>query len=225
MKSLFHIFSILVTLFLSVRGDSSLSADSANVIELTDGNFEHLTQASTGQTTGKWFVFFSSPRCPHCTSLHPKWRTLAEELSTEHSDSSVLIASVDITKSPELAQRFNIKSMPTLYFFADRGMYEYEPRATRDVDSFIAYVLAGYKAKEKMEVPAKPTLLQVISNLRKHVHGVEFLNAILNDFEEILSKRKNAAVLIFMAGVVAGIFLCLIQDLLNSRRSKKQKRD
>ena len=33
----------------------------SEVIELTDSNFEHLTQASTGQTTGKWFIKFYAP--------------------------------------------------------------------------------------------------------------------------------------------------------------------
>jgi thioredoxin domain-containing protein 5 len=33
----------------------------AGVIQLNDSNFEHQTQASTGQTTGKWFVKFYAP--------------------------------------------------------------------------------------------------------------------------------------------------------------------
>lgn len=28
----------------------------SDVISLTDGDFEHLTQATTGSTTGDWFV-------------------------------------------------------------------------------------------------------------------------------------------------------------------------
>lgn len=31
------------------------------VVVLDDSNFEHLTQASTGQTTGVWFVKFYAP--------------------------------------------------------------------------------------------------------------------------------------------------------------------
>ena len=33
----------------------------ASVVELNDLNFESLTQAASGQTTGKWFVNFHSP--------------------------------------------------------------------------------------------------------------------------------------------------------------------
>jgi hypothetical protein len=39
----------------------ALAAARASVITLTDENFEHLTQASTGATTGTWFVKFYAP--------------------------------------------------------------------------------------------------------------------------------------------------------------------
>lgn len=39
----------------------SLVVLASEVVELTDANFEHLTQASTGATTGDWFVAFSAP--------------------------------------------------------------------------------------------------------------------------------------------------------------------
>ena len=226
MRSLIHIFTLILSIFSSVKATSSLSNEASGIIELTDENFEHLTQASTGQTTGKWFVFFSSQKCPHCTTLYPKWKTLSEELSTEHPDSSVLVAMVDVTNSPELVQRFNIQSMPTLYYFADMGMYEYGPKSPRNVDSLINYVLEGYKSGEKLDVPSRPRLLQMVADLRKHVHDIEVLNALLNDFEEILLQRKNAAVLLFLTGAAFGILLCTLEGALtNSAGRNKAKID
>ncbi|TRY69120.1 hypothetical protein TCAL_04112 [Tigriopus californicus] len=47
------------------------------VQELTDTNFEHLTQASTGATTGDWFVMFIRDDCEECDRMIARWETLA----------------------------------------------------------------------------------------------------------------------------------------------------
>jgi hypothetical protein len=52
------VLSVLVCLSsLPVPALSSASA----VVELTDATFEHLTQASSGSTTGDWFIEFYAP--------------------------------------------------------------------------------------------------------------------------------------------------------------------
>ncbi len=144
----------------------------------------------------------------------------------EHPDSSVLIAIVDVPDNPQLVQRFTVTSMPSLYLFADRGMYEYNPQSPRDVKSFVDYVLGGYQSGEKLNVPARQTLLQVVGDLRKHVHDVKFLNVMLHDLEDILLKRKNAAVLLFLTGAVFGILLCTFKNVITSfAGGKKTKLD
>jgi hypothetical protein len=45
------------------------AVDAAEVHVLTDATFEHQTQASTGQTTGKWLVKFYAPWCEYAV----KW--------------------------------------------------------------------------------------------------------------------------------------------------------
>jgi thioredoxin-like negative regulator of GroEL len=215
MKALCTIFLLLAVISKVTKASSILSTKNTHIVELNDENFEHLTQASKGQTTGKWFVNFSTPTCPHCVSLYPKWQTLAEEITNEHQESSVIIGIVDITKNPKLVGRFHIKSMPVLYYFADGGMYEYAPQKPREVGPFLDYVLGGYKlleGKEKMEVPTVNGLLQLIENLRRNLHSVEFVSVILKDFEDIVLKRKNAAALLFGAGVVMGVLLCMLKN-------------
>jgi len=48
--------------------------------ELTDKTFEHDTQATTGSTTGDWFVKFCSKKNKRCREIEPLWDELAEKL-------------------------------------------------------------------------------------------------------------------------------------------------
>eukprot|EP00558_Chaetoceros_sp_UNC1202_P005744 CAMPEP_0197247802 /NCGR_PEP_ID=MMETSP1429-20130617/32480_1 /TAXON_ID=49237 /ORGANISM="Chaetoceros sp., Strain UNC1202" /LENGTH=215 /DNA_ID=CAMNT_0042708819 /DNA_START=72 /DNA_END=719 /DNA_ORIENTATION=+ len=204
---------------------SFLGTAASKVINLTDDNFEHLTQASTGQTTGKWFVNFSSPKCPHCQNLGPKWSTLAEELGEDHPDSSVVIATVNVLDNPRVADRFDIKSLPTIKLFAEQGVYEYDPQASREVDPLAEYALGGYKTGKKEEVPKKTFLLGLIEDLRWKVNANKPLRDLLNDAEDILMFRKNAAFLLMFVGFIFGILFMQALDLIGGNSTKKVKKD
>lgn len=81
-----------------------IGAFSNDIVTLDTKNFEHLTQASTGSTTGDWFVKFYAPWCGHCKKMEPAWIDTAHELYGE-----INVANVDVTHNKELGTRFNIK--------------------------------------------------------------------------------------------------------------------
>ena len=66
---------LAVTTLITLLGTSS-AAHHHKVIELTDANFEHDTQATTGSTTGDWFVRF----CTICKIDEETWGKLGDSL-------------------------------------------------------------------------------------------------------------------------------------------------
>jgi len=100
----------------------------SSVQVLGTDNFEHLTQASTGATTGDWLIKFYAPWCGHCKRMAPTWDELATKL---HQKTNV--AKVDCTAEKSVCSRFSIRGYPTLLFFKGGKYTSYD--GNRDVDS------------------------------------------------------------------------------------------
>ncbi|XP_022106152.1 protein disulfide-isomerase A4-like isoform X2 [Acanthaster planci] len=89
---------------------------------LNDKDFEHLTQASTGATTGDWLVQFCDPERPQCVALQTIWETVAYRLKDR-----INVATVDTTTNKALVKRFNIavQKTPTVLLFRKGNQYPY----------------------------------------------------------------------------------------------------
>ncbi|XP_033215332.1 protein disulfide-isomerase A4 [Belonocnema kinseyi] len=133
------------------------------VRELTDDTFEHLTQASSGATTGDWFVMFYSTDCVECQRLGARWEAVAAKLKQR-----VNVARVNKhTTGASTARRFNVFEVPEFIFFRQGRMYRYQiPKY--DVSSFASFAKDWYKnaRTEKVPVPQSPfdDLTQMIAN-------------------------------------------------------------
>jgi protein disulfide-isomerase-like protein len=184
------------------------------VVTLTDETFEHTTQAATGQTTGKWFVMFYASWCGHCQRLHPIWDELATSLvndTDETSHNSILVAKVDAVAARVTAERFSVKSFPTLLFFADRRMYKYDgPRYVADL---LAFARTGYHhASPGLDVPAMPSAVELLRRqLMEMVSSSRQVKMLVDDFEHIVKVRKNAAAVLALLGAIVGFVLgCMV---------------
>ncbi|KAL3782708.1 hypothetical protein HJC23_012227 [Cyclotella cryptica] len=205
---------------------------SGAVIDLTDETFEHQTQASTGQTTGKWFVKFYAPWCGHCKSLAPIWEELDQRLQQSETPHGILLAKVDATKNPQLSKRFQIQSYPTLKYFANRQMYPY--KGSRTVDALYAFVTEGYKTAPTDVIPVVPSAFQLKmkewrAKFQQLTEKHDQLKYLLDDFEHILQFRKNAAVVLMILGmIVGGIFgmiMCWVMGGSGGTKKVKSKND
>jgi len=79
-------------------------------------------------------VEFYAPWCGHCKKLAPEYAAAAGILK----DKNMHIAKVDATENNSLAERFEVKGFPTLYWFVDGQKSEYG--GGRTTDSIVSWV-------------------------------------------------------------------------------------
>ena len=84
-------------------------AESANVVEVTDQNFQDVTGGSTLSMVDFWAVW-----CGPCRAVAP----IVEQLATEYSG-QVTVGKMDVDSNPRVPAQFNVRSIPTILFFKD----------------------------------------------------------------------------------------------------------
>jgi thiol-disulfide isomerase/thioredoxin len=124
-------------------------------VDLTDENFEHLTQAATGATTGDWLVYFYDPSCVNCSYFNPTYRMLAKMVRDEQI--GVNIAKIDASKNLETTARFRVESFPTVLYFHQGKYYNYT--GPRDESDMLEMIKEGtYTQYTRKRVPEPRTL-------------------------------------------------------------------
>eukprot|EP01038_Epipyxis_sp_PR26KG_P013201 gene13201-17689_t len=156
---LFVIQLLLITFFIA----SGVLGTDSDVVILNSSNFEHLTQASTGATTGDWLVKFYAPWCGHCKTLAPVFEKVATELKGE-----INVAKIDVTANRDLGTRFEIKGFPTVKFFSKGKVYTFKGR--RSEEEFIQFVRGGYQIHEPEEVHPPLGFLGEIEYVYRHAY-------------------------------------------------------
>lgn len=123
------------------------------VKELTDDTFEHLTQASTGATTGDWFVMFYTNDCVECQRLGARWEAVGAKLKQRLN-----VARVNkYTTGAATARRFNVFDVPEFILFRQSKLYRYQIKK-HDVNAFVLFAKDWYRNVngEKVPVPQSP---------------------------------------------------------------------
>jgi thioredoxin 1 len=85
-------------------------ADNANVLEITDANF----QQEIAEGSGLSMVDFWAAWCGPCRLIAPSVEALADEYAGQ-----VKVGKLDVDSNQETASKFNVRSIPTVLFFKD----------------------------------------------------------------------------------------------------------
>ncbi|KAK7195423.1 hypothetical protein NESM_000469500 [Novymonas esmeraldas] len=132
---------------------------------LTEENFEHVTQASGGMTSGNWLIFFvpsndgatvdqHSDQTVHSIASFDAFVRLSPEvLSTYH----VLPAFVVCDESPGVCARFSTADSPArLLILSARRMYPFPADHIRTVDDIELFVSAFRRMHSSAVPPPQP---------------------------------------------------------------------
>jgi len=178
------------------------------VQDLTDNTFEHLTQASTGATTGDWFVLFYTDECEVCRRMAPGLDTLACKLKGRAN-----VARVNKeTYGEKTGRRFGLglDNNPAIIYFRLGKMYRYV-LDKYDPESMTNFVNGFYKnyPAESIPLPKSPfdDLVQLCVDYMK-------------EYPLLVGASLAAPVLLLLA------FVWLMKPEEEKRRkSKKEKKD
>jgi len=102
----------------------------SSVVVLGSGNFDKIKGKSA-------LVEFYAPWCGHCKSLAPKYEEVAKIFAGEKS---VVVAKVDATVEPSLAERFEVKGYPTLKWFPAGSDTPVDYEGGREVDDMVQFI-------------------------------------------------------------------------------------
>ncbi|XP_055371798.1 thioredoxin domain-containing protein [Condylostylus longicornis] len=176
--------------------------------ELSDANFEHLTQAATGATTGDWFIFFYSSECVPCQRLYAIWEAVAANLKSRMN-----VARVNRKESGiATAKRFKIEKAPEFIFIRQGKFYRYKSSEYTPKD-LIKFAEQGYAKEVSAEtVPAVNDPMADIVSLVK-----EFIAANPN-----LVIYGALGLAIILVGVNCALFLTKKKKTKDDQKSKKK---
>eukprot|EP00613_Pedinella_sp_CCMP2098_P001393 CAMPEP_0171639276 /NCGR_PEP_ID=MMETSP0990-20121206/29606_1 /TAXON_ID=483369 /ORGANISM="non described non described, Strain CCMP2098" /LENGTH=242 /DNA_ID=CAMNT_0012212961 /DNA_START=8 /DNA_END=736 /DNA_ORIENTATION=- len=195
------------------------------VVILNTKTFEHETQATSGATTGDWFVKFYAPWCGHCKALAPGWEEVAHDLKEE---GTVNVAKVDVTESPGLGKRFNIKGFPTLLMISKGTVYEYPsgkdwPRKRESLVKFATGGLFREVAADSAE-PCPPPPDFVADMKRAAQQGAHAFVFYATDPNAIMDHEWGFLLTGFASGIVMSSMLMFgVRALFFSRPTETQK--
>jgi len=196
--------------------------------DLNDETFEHLTQASSGSTTGDWLILFANSKRPECMKqILPDIATVASRLRRRKN-----IATVCTKSNPVTAKRFGFnpethcakilfikktevpmkhaRGSLTSYSFHRTDLYSYDEDSTSASD-LLKFILKDFNDLEPQVVP-KPYDEQN-AELKSSIH----------ELSDLLMHHVRSSTLMFVCCLLVAVLVIVVtfQLILTKIRTKK----
>jgi len=159
-------------------GGSGGGSSGSAVVELTDSNFDQTVLKSDDM----WLVEFFAPWCGHCKNLEPHWAEASNKLKGK-----MKLGALDATEHRAKASEYDIKGFPTIKFFHNGEVMEYD--GGRTAADIIAW------AESKVVVNLPPPKLNEITDTKVFEEGCKehpiCVVAILPHILDCQSKCRN----------------------------------
>jgi thiol-disulfide isomerase/thioredoxin len=104
--------------------------NNSNIMELTSKDFD-IKKRKVKNTNGKSMIFFGVSWCGYCTSTIPAYASTSKMLGTSFD-----MFYLDCDKYPKIAEAFDIKSYPTIFFLKNGEFYK-KYTSSRSTEGFL----------------------------------------------------------------------------------------
>lgn len=185
------------------------------VRELDDTNFESLTQASTGSTTGNWLVLFYDNSCVECTRMSAIGEAVAGILKFSYTN----VARVNIgAKGVQTAKRFKVEKVPTFILLRKGKLYRYN-LMNYEIESLVGFATKTFQnfGAEGIKPQASP-----FENLVENI--VVKLKQIEPDVREVVFAAINDYPLLVLS-IASVVMIYVLMKLFKKPSSEKKKEE
>ncbi len=142
----------------------TLAGASSQFRTLHDHNFEHDSQAFSGQTTGDWVILFNGNNCKKCKDAKEGIITARQYIEEDRPEiQGIVYGECNLDTSTAVRKRFQIKKTPTISIFSRGKIYDYKGKF--DGEKLMEWIAGEWKDQDDYRaVPPPPSFAESFMN-------------------------------------------------------------